>query len=94
MSDGERVLMLMQPTAWEYVDSEGKAWRVLGQTSRVPNAYCLRGDEFAGAFDAVLGTLEEHGISRWPEVVRAKWREVVIAAQQSAAIALTRKAMG
>ncbi len=85
--------MTMQAWAWEYVDRDGVAWRILGQTTRVKNVYCIRGDEFAGAFDPDLATLEEIGISRWPEVVRAKWREVLKTAQQNAALALSRKAV-
>jgi hypothetical protein len=77
--------MTMQAVAWEYVDSNRVEWRIHGQTSGNKDVYCIRGNEFAGSFDAGVGTLEERGISRWPEVVRAKWREVVTKAQQNAA---------
>jgi hypothetical protein len=85
--------MTMQAWAWEYVDSNGIAWRILGHTARRKKVYCIRGDEFAGAFDPDQPSLVEDGISRWPEVVRAKWREVIEAAQLNAALALSRKAV-
>ena len=85
--------MTMQAWAWQYVDRNGVSWRILGQTTRVKNVYCIRNDEFAGAFDPDQASLEEHGISGWPEVVLAKWREMVKTAQLNAALALSRKAV-
>lgn len=76
---------MLQAVAWEYVDSRNVAWMIHGQHSRDKRVYCVRSNEFVGMFDPDQSFLEERGISRWPEIVRAKWRDVVKTAQQNAA---------
>ena len=70
----------MQAVAWEYVDSRNVAWKIYGQHSRDKRIYCIRGNLTVGMFDPDQSVFEEPPISRWPEIVRAKWRDVVKAA--------------
>ena len=76
---------MMQAVAWEYVDSNGVAWKIYGQASGSKHVYCIRDNHFVGRFDPEEPVFEDPPISHWPEIVRAKWREVVRKAQQNAA---------
>ena len=49
----------------------------VGMLDQDQSVLCVRSNECVGMFDPDQSFLEERGISRWPEIVRAKWRDVV-----------------
>jgi hypothetical protein len=77
--------MTMQAWAWEYIDTKGVTWRIYGPNSRGKGLCFIRGNLTVGMFDPKQPVFEEPPISRWPKSVRAKWRELVKAAQKNAA---------